>query len=136
MVGGIAATLQGYQRYTGDVAIYIDDTPENRRRLRQAYKAYCDLDFSGFETIQFVPGWVNFSLTNGDKLDIMTSMVGVKATFEECLQMARQAEIKGIRIPVLHINHLIDNKKAVGRPKDQLDVIALEKIRQLRSEEN
>ena len=136
LVGGIATNLQGFQRYTGDVDIYFDDTSENRQRLRQAYKAYSGLDFASFETIQFIPGWVEFALTNGDKLDIMTSMVGVEANFEECLQMSRQAEIKGIVIPVLHINHLIANKKAVGRPKDQLDVINLEKIRRLRGEEN
>src|SRR4051812_24640048 len=86
LVGGIATNLQGYQRYTGDVDIYIDDTPENRQQLRQAYKAYCDLDFASFETIQFIPGWVEFSLTNGDKLDIMTAMVGIEESFEECLQ--------------------------------------------------
>lgn len=78
---------------------------------------------------------VEFSLTNGDKLDIMTSMVGIEASFDECLQMARPARMKDIAVPVLHINHLIANKKAVGRPKDQLDVINLEKIQKLRDEE-
>lgn len=28
-----------------------------------------------------------------------------------------------------HINHLLANKKAVNRPKDQIDVIELEKIK-------
>ena len=58
----------------------------------------------------------------------MTSMVGVEATFDECLQVARVADIDGIKIPVVHIRHLIANKKAVGRPKDQLDVQNLERI--------
>ena len=40
-----------------------------------------------------------------------------------------------LKIPFLHINHLIANKKAVNRPKDQLDVIYLEKIKQIRAEE-
>ena len=31
----------------------------------------------------------------------------------------------------LHINHLIASKKAANRPKDQIDVIYLEKIKEL-----
>ena len=38
------------------------------------------------------------------------------------------------QVPFLHINHLIANKKAVNRPKDQLDVIYLEKIKQIQEE--
>ena len=36
------------------------------------------------------------------------------------------------RIPFLHINHLIEAKKAANRPKDQVDVLALEKIKLIR----
>ena len=39
-----------------------------------------------------------------------------------------------LNIPFLHINQLVLNKKAVNRPKDQLDVTELEKIIQLRKE--
>jgi hypothetical protein len=56
-------------------------------------------------------------------------------SFEECLTKASIANIDDIRVPFLHINHLIINKKAVNRPKDQLDVIYLEKILKLRDEE-
>ena len=48
--------------------------------------------------------------------------------------MAKIATIENIKIPFLHINHLIANKKAVNRPKDQIDVIELEKIKLLRKE--
>jgi hypothetical protein len=131
----VATNLQGYQRYTGDLDLFFDDTPENRKRLRRAYKAYSEMDFEAFETIQFIPGWINFPLNNGSKLDIMTSMKGVDASFEECRQLANQYQVNDVKVPVLHISHLIANKKAVGRPKDQLDVIYLEKIQKLREEE-
>lgn len=45
--------------------------------------------------------------------------------------MASIADIDGVQVPFLHINQLIANKKAVNRDKDQLDVIALEKIQKI-----
>ena len=48
-------------------------------------------------------------------------------SFDECLELATIATIANLKVPFLHINHLIANKKAVNRPKDQLDVIYLEK---------
>jgi hypothetical protein len=68
----------------------------------------------------FVPGWTNFNLNNGVRLDIT---------------VAKKADIASITVPFLHINHLIQNKKAVNRPKDQLDVIYLEKIKKILEEE-
>lgn len=53
-------------------------------------------------------------------------------TFDECLDMASIADIDDVNIPFLHLNQLIENKRIVNRPKDQIDVLALEKIRQLR----
>ena len=38
MVGGYAANIHGYQRYTGDMDMWIDDTTENRTNLRKAFK--------------------------------------------------------------------------------------------------
>ncbi len=57
-------------------------------------------------------------------------------TFDEYLKNAIIGEIENIQVPFLHINHLIANKKAVNRPKDQLDVIYLEKIKALLDEKN
>jgi hypothetical protein len=48
--------------------------------------------------------------------------------------MASLADLEGVEVPFLHINHLIENKKIVNRPKDQVDVIELEKIREIRDE--
>ncbi|MBO9153711.1 hypothetical protein ACFOTA_15940 [Chitinophaga sp. GCM10012297] len=72
----------------------------------------------------------------GIELDILGNMKGLEQlSFDECLQMASIADIEGVSVPFLHINHLIENKKIVNRPKDQIDVIELEKIRKIREGE-
>lgn len=50
-------------------------------------------------------------------------------SFDDCYKQARIADLDGVKVPFLHINDLLANKKAVVRPKDQLDVIELEKIK-------
>ncbi|MGB4776565.1 MAG: hypothetical protein WBP45_15410 [Daejeonella sp.] len=137
MVGGYATNLHGYQRYTGDLDIWIEDTTLNRQHLRTAFVVCGMGDYPMLEHMQFVPGWTDFRLINGLRLDILIEMKGLQGySFDQCLQMAAIADIEDVKIPFLHINQLIDNKKAVDRPKDQIDVIALEKIRKFRDDED
>jgi len=133
MVGGVATNLHGYQRSTEDIDMWIEDSLENRRKIRKAFKE-CDMgDFEPLERMPFVPGWTYFYLNNGLRLDIMVTMKGLEElTFDECYQMAYKADIYDVQVPFLHINHLLANKKAVKRLKDQLDVSELEKIKALR----
>src|ERR1700761_156338 len=89
MVGGDAINLHGYQRYTGDIDIWIEDIPENRRRLRQAFIECGMGDYHMLETMQFAPGWTDFNLMNGLRLDILVNMKGLEGySFDECLSMA------------------------------------------------
>jgi hypothetical protein len=135
MVGGYATNLHGFQRYTGDIDIWLEDTAENRQRLRSAFVECGMGDYFMLNTMQFVPGWTDFRLINGLRLDIMVTMKGLENySFDECLEMAAIADIDGIQVPFLHINQLIDNKKSVNRPKDQIDVIELERIRKIQGE--
>jgi len=133
MVGGFAVNLYGYTRATNDIDLLIKDDIVNRQKLAGAFSELGYGNIS-FETLQFVPGWTNFYIGTGIQLDIMTSLKGVDLSFDECLQMAPVAEIEGVRVPFLHINHLIQNKKVVNRPKDQIDVMELEKIKKILDE--
>lgn len=134
MVGGVATNLHGYQRTTEDIDIWIDDAIENRTNFRLALKKYSGTDYFMIERMQFVAGWTNFNLNNGMRLDVMTHLKGLEEfSFDDCFALASIAEINGVAVPFLHINHLIESKKAANRPKDQLDVIYLEKIKQLQS---
>ncbi|WP_448697580.1 hypothetical protein ACFGVR_12800 [Mucilaginibacter sp. AW1-3] len=135
MVGGYAINLHGYQRFTGDLDIWLKDTLPNRQQLRKAFVSCGMGDYPMIEHMQFVPGWTDFHLNNSLVLDILTEMKGLeKYSFDECLQMASIADIEGVSIPFLHINQLIENKQVVNRPKDQIDVLALQQIRQLRGD--
>lgn len=133
MVGGFAINLHGYQRFTGDMDIWIEDKLENRKQLRKAFIT-CNMgDYPMIEYMQFVPGWTQFQLNNNLQLDILIDMKGLEGySFDECLEMASIADIEGLNIPFLHLNQLIANKKVINRPKDQIDVLALEEIKKLR----
>jgi hypothetical protein len=136
MIGGFATRFHGFNRATEDLDIWLDDTLENRKNLRIAFKSLGYGDIPSLETMQFIPGWTNFNIGQMIKLDILTSMKGLEdTTFDQCFQQASIAELDSISIPFLHINQLILNKKAVSRPKDQIDVIELEKIKKIREQE-
>ena len=132
-VGGVAAILHGHDRLTGDMDIWIDDTIENRRALRVAFKEAGMGDFFMMEQLQIVPGWTYFYLNNGLRLDLMINVKGLEEFgFDECLQQASVAEIHGIQVPVLNLNHLLLAKKAANRPKDQLDIDFIERVQKLK----
>lgn len=135
MIGGYAINLHGFQRFTGDMDIWLKDTPANRKALRNAFISCTMGDYPMIEHMQFVPGWTEFHLNNGLRLDILVDMQGLEGyTFDECLEIASIADIENVSVPFLHINQLIENKKVVNRLKDQIDVAALEQIRKLRED--
>jgi hypothetical protein len=114
--------------------IWIKDDKENRKKLGLVFSqfGYPDINLEKFE---FIPGWTDFHIGSGVHLDILIHMVGLEGySFNDCLDKASIAEIENIKIPFLHINQLIANKKAINRPKDQIDVLELEKIKLVRKE--
>jgi hypothetical protein len=136
MIGGFATRFHGYNRNTDDLDIWLEDSLISRKGLRMAFEELKYGDYPSIETMQFVPGWTTFYAA-GIELDIMTDMIGLDdLTFNDCYKLAFFDDLNGIIVPFLHINHLIANKKAVNRPKDQLDVIYLEKIKKLRDDED
>lgn len=136
MVGGLATRFHGYNRATDDLDLWLEDTLENRKNLRKSFKELEYGDFASLETMQFVPGWTTFYAA-GIELDIMTTMKGLEyLSFDECYVLSAVANLNDVKVRFLHINHLIENKKVVNRPKDQLDVIYLEKIKKLLKDQN
>jgi len=130
LVGGFATVLNGFFILTEDVDIWIEDTLQNRKNLNKALVKLGLPDMPQVERIDFVPGWSGINLPSGFQLDIMTSLSGFeKEKFEKCYLLSNEAIVEGVALRFLHINQLIEAKKAANRPKDLLDIEALEKIK-------
>ncbi|CAM2895075.1 hypothetical protein [Flavobacterium frigoris] len=128
-IGGFAVNIYGYNRNTGDIDIYLEDTPENRINLRKALKSIDLGDFETIETMQFIPGWTDFTLSYGLRLDIMTAVKGLEdKSFDSLLNDATVLMIKESPVYFIDYDNLIIAKKATNRAKDILDIEELEKL--------
>jgi hypothetical protein len=135
MIGGFAVSLYTSYLTTTVIELYIDDTAENRSRLGEALEVLEISTKEIIERMQFVPGWSMISLMSGFPLDMMTKVKGLEyMSFDECYQMAQTAQIEDVTIKFLHLNHLLESKRAANRPKDQIDVLALEEIKKAKQE--
>ena len=107
-IGGFAVNIYGYGRNTGDIDIFIEDTIINRNNLRKALKQAGIGDFENLDTMQFIPGWTDFTLNFNLRLDIMTSVKGLDNTsFEILLEKANIIDIGGIPVYFIDYDSLI-----------------------------
>lgn len=136
-IGGFAVNVYGYNRSTGDIDIYLEDTIENRINLRKALKSINLGDFEIIETMQFIPGWTDFTLSYGLRLDIMTTVKGLEdKSFSSLLDEATIVMIDETPVYFIDYDNLIVAKKAANRPKDLLDIEELDKINNDKKESN
>ena len=135
-IGGFAVNIYGYNRSTGDIDIYLEDTIENRINLRKALNSINLGDFETIETMQFIPGWTDFSLNYGLRLDIMTTVKGLEdKSFSSLLEDATIVMIGETPVYFIDYDNLIIAKKAANRPKDILDIEELNRLN-IDTEEN
>ena len=131
MIGGFATNLHGFARTTADIDLWVADSQENRIALIKALNSCGLKHIDALKHSPLIPGWTSVKLPSGFELDLMTYAAGLPAeSFDACYEVASVAEIGGISIRFLHINDLIRSKEAANRPKDQIDLIELKRIRE------
>ena len=120
--------------FTNEFDFYIEDNTDNRSRLSKAMEHLCICKKGFFETIELMPGWLNVYY-NGFVLNFFTQLnVKSERTFGQCFELASFAQIEDVAVKFLHLNHLLESKRAANRPKDQIDVLALEEIKKAKEE--
>ena len=131
LVGGVALVFHGHIRTTQDLNLWVQDIPENRKKLVKALEEVNVVGASHYEKVQLVPGWSTITIgDHGFEADIMGHLKAFsKEDFEVCFSRAKKGEYDDIPITVIHINDLIKEKKATGRAKDIDDVLNLERIK-------
>lgn len=122
LVGGYAVILHGYRRVTGDMDIWVNRTKENYSNLSRAFsqfglplfdmteEKFLDIDTADVFTFGRPPV----------SIDIITELKGVK--FDDAFSHAVQFHENGLSIRFLHLNNLIQAKRAAGRHKDLDDL--------------
>jgi hypothetical protein len=64
------------------------------------------------------------------RIDVLTAISGVE--FGEAWERRIEGALGGQRVAVLGLEDLIRNKRASGRPKDLVDVAALERLAKIK----
>jgi hypothetical protein len=128
LVGGLAVLMNGHFRTTKDMDIFYEAERENCDRL---LKVIHEFGFGYLKlTIDDLMDTASFIKLGREpeRIDLLSELPGV--TFKEAYNGAfdYKEEEESFSVRVIHINHLIKNKKAVGRYQDLDDVKKLEKI--------
>ena len=115
VIGGLAVYHHGYHRVTDDMDFIIADEEENRSRVVDALKS-----------LEINPGAtpIGRHLYKDFLVDISTFFKGVG--WRRAIESAEDGAIDGVPCKIVSKEHLIYNKKAVGRLQDLADVERLE----------
>ena len=124
VVGGYAVALHGYPRYTKDIDIWVELSPDNARKIVQA------LDDFGFGSLELKesdflePDMIIQLGYPPNRIDIILSPAGVD--FQTCYPNRVVVEIEGVQVNFIDLENLKKNKKATGRKQDLADLENLE----------
>ena len=122
LVGGYAVILHGYRRTTGDMDIWVNRTKENYSKLTNAFLQF-GLPVFDMTEERFLDAATVDVFSYGRppvSIDIITKLKGIE--FDEAFSRSLQFDENGVLIRFIHLNNLIQTKKAAGRHKDLDDI--------------
>ena len=124
LVGAHALAAHGLVRGTSDIDLWVRPTPDNAARVHRALLAF-GAPAEQFSVEDFTkPDSVVQLGVPPLRIDILTTLSGVE--FSEAWSARLTVVLDGIHVPVMSRAHLVANKRAAKRPKDQLDLRWLE----------
>jgi hypothetical protein len=124
VVGGYAVALHGHPRYTKDIDIWIEMTPENAQRVIEALAQF-GFGSLGLRAEDFLEADQIIQLGYPPaRIDLLTTVPGVE--FETCYASRVQVEIDNVTINFIDLDNLKRSKRAAGRLQDLADLENLE----------
>lgn len=124
VVGGHALAFHGHPRFTKDLDVFVEPTPENGERI---VRSLIEFGFAGLgltaEDFSTAGPIVQLGVAP-NRVDLLTAIDGV--SFEEA--WAGRAEGRFGRTPVAFLGRqeFLKNKRSAGRPQDLADIHAIE----------
>lgn len=121
LVGGYAVIIHGYYRTTRDLDIWVNKTKQNYKKLSMAFAIFGMPVFDMTEENFLGEDFDVFSMGRSPlQIDIITKLKGL--TFGDAFEKSEFKEVEGMNVRFLHLNDLIQSKKAAGRHKDLDDI--------------
>lgn len=140
IVGGLAMQLHGFQRMTYDLDLALAMQSDNLTKFVAVAKRFglqptVPVPIESLQDPMLIDEWYRekgmlaFSLrepgAGGYVVDIL---VRPEVSFIELLAHSTHAKINEESVGIASVEHLLIMKRIAGRPKDLLDIAALEKI--------
>ena len=132
VVGGYAVMKYTEPRYTKDLDIWIEATPNNARAVFKALRKF-EAPLAGLTAADFATEGFFYQMGQPPvRVDILMSIQGVQ--FADAWSNRLVSDLEGVIGNFLSRSDLIANKRAVGRPQDLVDVNSLLESVQLSTE--
>jgi hypothetical protein len=124
VVGAYAVIYYSAPRYTKDLDIWVNPTPDNSRRVWKALEEF-GAPLTDIRPEDFTDREIVYQIgIEPNRIDLMTGIPGL--TFSEAWSVRRASSYGGISISILGRDHLLRSKLAAGRPRDLLDAEKLD----------
>jgi hypothetical protein len=128
ILGGYAVGFHARPRATKDLDLLVSGRDDHLDRAARALEAFGAPAHVVRGVRALGPTEVAFLGVPPVRVDILRSVDGIDT--EAALDRAVVATVGSLRLPILHLDDLIANKRAAGRPQDLADVALLERVRQ------
>jgi hypothetical protein len=124
VIGGYAVALHGYPRYTKDIDIWIEMSPQNATNMVAALEQF-GFGSLGLQAADFlVPEQIIQLGYPPNRVDLITTPPGVD--FESCYASRVEVVIDQVTVNFIDLDNLKKSKKASGRLQDLADLENLE----------
>jgi hypothetical protein len=124
VVGGYAVSFHTKPRYTKDIDFWVDTEPSNARKTWESLGAF-GAPLSGVSIADFGEAGTIFQVGQPpNRIDVLTRLESL--SFEDAWAHRVEGSYGDQKAWFLSRDHLIRNKRAVGRPQDLADADMLE----------
>ncbi len=126
LLGGHAVAFHGHPRATKDMDVLVRATRSNAARVYRALAAFgapldvfevAEDDFTSYDGVMQIG-------VPPRRIDILNRADGI--SFDDAIESGEGFDLEGRRIPVIGLQALLRNKRAVSREQDLADLEALE----------
>jgi hypothetical protein len=132
VTGAYAMAVFGYARSTYDIDIWIDKREENVEKVLAALDEFGVPFVIDSEDLKRDYAVIQIGVAPV-RIDLLTDIDGVD--FDDAYAQSVRHDFGGLEATILHLDDILKNKIATNRSKDKIDVIELNRLKEMNRKE-